>query len=171
MDIRFEPVTFTSAETEAVTGISGEQQRNFRRADHLERQVGHNMIIPIQLAKLLIMRKLDLLHVPPSASSKIAGLTKASHSAAELILAFAQDFPDTVDDPQDRAEGEKPIKVSPGGIAARFLVVAGDRPRFVKDLSGIQGDENDSPAVIVIDLRAMAAELVKRANKPLWRVV
>lgn len=170
MGIRFEPVSFTSAEAEAVIDISGTQQRNLRRAGYL----AEPPYSPLDLAKMLIMRKLDRIYIPPAASSNIAGMKMAgaAQSAALLVLIYAQINPNTVYDPDGLARGEKPIKVSPAGPAARFLIVSGAdaRPRFEKNLSKVEGDENDSPAVIVIDLRAMGAELVSRAGQPLWRV-
>jgi hypothetical protein len=167
-DIRFEQVTFASSEAEEITGISQTQQRNLRRAGYLK----ETPYPPASLAKMLIMGKLDRLNIPPAFSSGIADhkVTKAIDSAAVLVLIHAQLNPSAIYDPDDRARGEKPIKVSPAAPAARFLIVSGDEMDFEKSLSKIQGDENDSPAVIVLDLRAMGSELVRRAGQPLWRV-
>jgi hypothetical protein len=171
--VRFEQVTFTSAEATAITGVSGTQQRNLRRHGYLDEPhhgTRWNRYEPADLAKLLLINELDRLHIPPSFSSEIASFRKAAKSAAVLILAFAQECDGTLDDPFDRAGGEKPIKVSPGGVVGRYLVVSGEQTWLEKDRVAVVGSETDSPPVIVIDLQWIAGELVKRAKKPLWRV-
>jgi hypothetical protein len=165
--IRFEEAKFTSAEAEAISGISGTQQRNLRRAGYLEEPP----YSPLGIAKMLIMGQLDDLDIPPATSSEIADhkVDKQVQSAAGLVLIFAQTNQSSIYDPLGRAGDDKPIRTAPGWDSPRFLV-KGNRIWFEKDLYNVVGHNESPPSVIVIDLRGLAAELVKRAGKPLWRV-
>jgi hypothetical protein len=165
--IRFEEAKFTSAEAEAISGISGTQQRNLRRAGYLEEPP----YSPLGIAKMLIMGQLDDLDIPPATSSEIADhkVDKHVQSAAGLVLIFAQTNPSSIYDPLRRVAHDKPIQTAPGWVGPRFLV-KDNRTRFEKDLSNVVGHTDSPPSVIVIDLHGLATELVKRAGKPLWRV-
>jgi hypothetical protein len=168
--IDFQKTTFTPAEAEAITGVNVVQQRNLRRHGYLPKTPKGMTRFKIDgSAGLLVTGKLAERGIPPSTSTGIA------KSAGVLILLFAQDVSGAIADPENLAQGEKPIKYQTG-MRKRFLIAYGKSKNefiFENDLTAFYAGKGaaDLTAAIVLDLQRLAETLCERPGRPLWKVV
>lgn len=173
MSIRFEHATFTAKEVEVLTGRTVAQQKNDRRAGYAEgSEGGWVRANPYALAQSLVVQVLSDRGVPPATAYPIA------KSAATLIILRAFSLPGAVDDPENLARGEEPLKSTEEARKQRYLIVSGkEQPRFhhTADVRGFfEGqpiEDTTATAVIVLDLWRLADQLLRRAGKPLTQVV
>lgn len=164
MTIRFEPVTFSAGATEAITGVTTAQQRNFRRAEHdAKSSPGHERRDARALAKLLVMQTLSAFKVPPGASAAIA------ESASAIIVMALANLDHAVHDP-DGLASEPPVRTPPS-FDHWYMVWDGNQHSFESAVDAYFASDEASPALIVLNLRGLAKTVLERAGQPLWRVV
>lgn len=172
MDIEFKPATFTAAEIEAITGVSGVQQRNLRRHGYLPQQSGARWTRYelTDAGKLFIMGKSERLGITPSTATKITDFAGPNmKSAAQLIVALAAQIPAAVSDPDGLSSShEAPIKISPGGLSTKFLIFASAKGKLRPTLQDTV--PNSCDVFIGLNLQTLAKEFVDRAG-PLWTIV
>lgn len=71
--LHLEATEFTPADAEVITGVSVDQQRNWRRYGYLPKSLGkHARFEPHQLARMLVMQMLSKRGIGPSRSHKVA---------------------------------------------------------------------------------------------------
>lgn len=168
--ISFVCETFAAGETADVTGVSVMQQRNLRRLGHDDKSTSsHERRDLLSLAKLRVLKLLGDFGLPPGAIKDIAA------SAAVIVSAWAAREPAALHDPEGLAKGERPVRGDPSG--QRFLIWDGQTAEFTASaaefdsiFAGLKSRKSIA-AAIVIDLRAVAEDMVRRSPKPFWRVV
>ncbi|WP_293676959.1 hypothetical protein [uncultured Phenylobacterium sp.] len=115
-----------------------------------------------ETATILAMGALNGLHIGPLKGGVLA------KSMAVVILAHAQREPGAVLDPSGRYR-ELPIKA--GALEMRRFVVTvdGENWEWTESVDKALADLG-ARAAVVVDLHALAVDLVRRADKPLWTV-
>lgn len=165
--ISFVRETFAAGETADITGITTMQQRNMRRLGHDTKAAAkHERRDLYSLAKLSVMKLASDFGIPPGA------VTDLAENAAVVIYAWAAAEPNAVNDPNNLANGELPVKFDPG--LKRFLIWNGRKAEWAENVGRFyerQEGAGGMPSAVILDLRSVARDLVKRSPKPFWRVV
>lgn len=162
---QIERATFTASEAEKITGVSGTDQRNFRRSGYTPASKGWTRFSLDETARLLIIESCRRSHVPPAAGSVVASTRRAT----DYLLAFASEFDGAIEGAALLPPGQVPLRM-PRGELRRFLVVFGEGEgdyRFVTDLKKLYFSRDEIGAFIVVDLKALAGRLVDGAGRPL----
>ena len=180
--LHFEMNEFTPAEAASITGVSVDQQRNWRRYGYLSKsRRKHARFRPHQLAELAIMQTLSERGIGPGASHKIALLI-----GAHVIYYACLWRPDAFEDRTGldfswHSTGEKSIaeqvaffSVLEDADPAQFFVWFADgSSKFVDDLTVAFNrlyahEEQVNGSCIVMDLEGIAAALLDRTERPLF---
>ena len=168
-DFPLEPVTFTARQAAKITGMSEAQQRNHRRHGYLPKtNQGWSRFTPVELAELLVMQQLAGRGLSPAGAMPILKAMQSSPAAA-LVSYWARSTPGAINphpDHVDELEDPDP----PPAHTPRYFVFDGVDSKVVSSLDQTFEHTSDQVAAIVIDLKALGAQLVDRAG-PLWMTV
>lgn len=184
---------YTPRQAESITGIKMVRQRDLRRHGYLPKQDGVAAFTIVELAKMMVLSSMMHQGIGPAKSIGIAeisavGIVKWALSeptawAGMDLAKWSYPFEQT---PQDKAawlsrvfssgrafEGEPLWRVTPG----RFLILFADSQEFWtnsvdQELEEIEPtDPRLAGPIMVLDLKSMAATLLKKAELPLAHVV
>lgn len=173
MGIKFIFSTFTPAEAETISGISGMQQRNLRRHGYLpEEGKGWTRYSIEELARLMVIAALSEVGVTPAVGSYVADeqVGRTTKSAATIIWALACNNPDAILRNVVTQLDERPVKLSPSGLPRFLIVLPGKKIKFESVVPTFESG-TDGHVATVIDLQGLANAIVQRARKPLVTVV
>lgn len=193
MSFDLHPTRFTPRQAEQITGITMVRQRDLRRHGYLPQHEGHARFTAIDLAQMMVLSSMMQRGIAPSTA---AGLAEISAVGIVQVALSSPDVWEGMDDaewtypgeqmPEDKAQwlarvfsnfqaaaGDNRWRVTPG----RFLIIWANGREFWSPSVDheIEEMEQDDPRlagpITVLDLHALADQLVRRAQLPLARVV
>jgi hypothetical protein len=170
----FVETTFTSVEAECITGIAKIRQRDWRRHGYLAGGLGRKWkrYTLSELAQLAIISQLKQLGLPPASCTSLPNVSdRRKRSAAVIVTAWLKSDPRAMDAAAQQI-GKMPVKHRRN--PPRFLVVCQRTSgppqvvQFAQDLQGIF--HGTTLGAVVIDLRAIARQIIDRSGRPLVRL-
>jgi hypothetical protein len=186
VDYTFEMTTFAAAETEAITGVSAQVQRDWRRRKILPSVNGHARHDVVALAELIALRSLGERGIGPQIAKKSSELM-----ALGIALAALGD-PSAIAGSPINLDVEKACDVAWHVISSRynlkdplpiyFVIWANGSHHWTNDIGSalsvrntaarLLGDraEEISGAVIIVDTYALGDLIRRRAGRPLVTV-
>ena len=174
--MRFIESTFSSAEAEIITGISAIRQRDLRRHGYLSGALGRKRkrYTIKELAQLAITGQLKELGLKPGASMSLSpGNTKSNISATAIVTVLIKDDPTAVD-ATSRLNRKGPLRLMRNQRFPKFLVIfrtnyrSPPNCRLADDLQHVF--DGSTPGAIVVDLKAIARQIIDRSGKPMLRL-
>jgi hypothetical protein len=167
-DLRFVKETFTPAERAEMSGLSQMVRRRLEGQGQLLRPDGRNWA-KMDLWGVAVDKVFAVLNargLPPRVIRPI------SEDAAPFIVRHAFAQPGAVADPKGLNVFNEPVIQSSKQFASgRFMFIGAERTYGPDpDLSRLDGTNSDLSAAVVLDLVALAKELVARAPRPLATV-
>jgi hypothetical protein len=165
-DIQIEFATFTPARAEQITGVNGMQQRSLRHHGYLPQgKGGWTRFSLAETARLLIIESCRKSGIPPSTGSVVA----STMLATDYLLAFAAEMKGAIDGAALVAPSSLPLR-QPRDKQRRFLVVYGTAANdylFTNDLRKLWHSKAEIGAFVVVDLKALATQLLHGAGGPI----
>lgn len=168
LKIQISDCEFTPSEAGAISGVSVDLQRDWRRRGFLPKSERHARFTFMQLAELRVMSLLASVGIGPKRTFKVAP------TAAFRVLAHALKWKDAWDGDIDLIPGknwaEKHEALSPRGELHRFFVWASEGPIFTNSVDTFangfpSSDSRTQTHLIVLDLAALAGGLLDRINQ------
>jgi hypothetical protein len=178
LTMKFIETTFTSVEAEMITGITKIRQRDWRRHGYLSGGLGRKWkrYSLTELAQLAITGHLQQLGVRPAISTSMSGADKNKNkSAAGIVTILVKNDPASMADAA-RLNGKLPVKLPQNWRPPKFLVVTSQTSSKESSSIHLADDvqnifDGSTVCGIVIDLRAIARQLIDRSRKPLVRLL
>ena len=157
--------TFTPADADRITGVSGLQQRKLRQFGYLKSGGGGWTRFSLdEVARLVIIESCRKSGVPPATGSLIASIGRAT----EHLLSFAVEMKGAVSGTELLGSRKLPLSL-PREKQRRFLVVYGIGEQdyiFTNDLRKLHYSKAEIGAAVLVDLKANASRLVDGASGP-----
>ena|SRR5262245_6584739 len=158
-------LTFTAAQSEQISEINGDQQRNLRRRGLLSGAAGGwNAYSIDDVARLVVVGFLSRRGMPPKIASKIA------KKVAPMLVANALNLKGAIEGGDEDARNELRQTWTPPDGLKRFAIATGQfstQVGFGNDLKKIFFASSElGGAVVAIDLKFCALKIVEGA-KPL----
>lgn len=155
---------FTAAEAARITGISQEEQRDWRKRNFLPPLEGGKARFDIKLlAGMLVAKKLHTLGIGPTAGWALA------RSCGVMIYARLMNSRRGVLDEHNLAHGDL-VQIAPGSDARARWAVTDDGMMWGLASTPDELASHVGAATIVLDLEQLADHLVQRAQRVLATV-
>lgn len=162
-DLRFSE--FTAGEAAHITGISQDEQRDWRKRGFLPPVDGGKAKFNVKsLAQMMVAKRLNNLGIGPQTGWELA------RSCGTMIFARLMNARIGVDDPEGLAAGRL-VQIAPGSEAEYRWVITEDGKSWARANSAADIAEFIYGAAVVLDLDDLAGRLSTRAGRPLVSVV